>query len=389
MTVLIIEDDPDGRELLSLILKDGGFDPISAGGGMEGLSMLRNHHETIEVVLLDLMMPEVDGYKVLIDMMKDENLREIPVIVVSALEDPKSIQKAFELGAFDYVTKPIEALSLIARAKASIRFSEAKVQLKEKNKVLTELNKETEAQRKRLEENLAYMDDLIDVMDHKIKNKLVPITTYSETFMDLVADKDEATAFKNIYISSVQLNEVIEDLLADMKLKMKSTENQKQEMDLRSLIRGLIQKNMAILKEHGLAVDMDISERVPERLVTDITLFYNILDNLLSNSIKYTDPGGMIMVTGDMRDESTLSLVVEDTGIGIDTQHIEKIFNKDYIVPLQDYAKKFNRTGKGLYLVQKFVSALGGNIRVESEKGKGTRFIIEIDASPQLVSNVV
>lgn len=388
MTVLIIEDDPDSRELLSLILKDGGFDPISAEGGEIGLDTLRKEHDTIEIVLLDLMMPEVDGFTVLTRMMNEDNIQDIPVIVVSALEDPKSIERAFDLGAFDYVTKPYEALSLIARTKAAIKFSQARAQLKEKNKVLVELNQETDAQKKRLEENLAYMDDLIDVLDHKIKNKLVPITTYSETFMDLSSTENESAAFKNIYISSVQLNEVIEELLADMKLKMKSADN-KHEMDLRSLLRGLVQKDLPILREHMLTVDIDVEESVPDKILTDITLFYNILDNLISNSIKYTEPGGMIMVVSDMKDDRTLRVIVEDTGIGIDGENLEKIFNKDFIVPMKEYSKKFNRTGKGLYLVRKFVKALGGEISVESQFGKGTRFTIELNIEDQPISSVV
>ena len=388
MTVLIIEDDPDSRELLSLILKDGGFDPISAEGGEKGLDTLRKEHDTIEIVLLDLMMPEVDGFTVLTRMMNEDNIQDIPVIVVSALEDPKSIERAFDLGAFDYVTKPYEALSLIARTKAAIKFSQARAQLKEKNKVLVELNQETDAQKKRLEENLAYMDDLIDVLDHKIKNKLVPITTYSETFMDLSSTENESAAFKNIYISSVQLNEVIEELLADMKLKMKSADN-KHEMDLRSLLRGLVQKDLPILREHMLTVDIDVEESVPDKILTDITLFYNILDNLISNSIKYTEPGGMIMVVSDMKDDRTLRVIVEDTGIGIDGENLEKIFNKDFIVPMKEYSKKFNRTGKGLYLVRKFVKALGGEISVESQFGKGTRFTIELNIEDQPISSVV
>ena len=382
MSVLIIEDDPDSLELLDIIMKEADLDPLKASGGKEGLALLKKHYRSIELLLLDLMMPEIDGFEVLRVMSREEDLSEIPVIVVTALDDPENVERAFEMGAFEYVAKPYDSLSLIARTKAAIRFSRTRMELKQKNRALSELLKEVEAQKDMLDENLNYMDTLIDILDHKIKNKLVPVISYSETFMNNVGGGNAEYAFGVIHSASIQLNETIEDILTDMRARTRTLGKKERDVDIRGLLSGIVQKNAYILRDRGMQMSIDVEEDVPEEIITDITLFYDILDNLISNAIKYTEEGGIIRVHCYISDKEghagEFGISVEDNGMGIPSEYIDRVFEKEFIVPLDGYVRKENRTGMGLYLVRKFVSALGGSIEVSSILGKGTRFEIHL-----------
>ena len=240
---------------------------------------------------------------------------------MTALDDPENVERAFEMGAFEYVAKPYDSLSLIARTKAAIRFSRTRMELKQKNRALSELLKEVEAQKDMLDENLNYMDTLIDILDHKIKNKLVPVISYSETFMNNVGGGNAEYAFGVINSASIQLNETIEDILTDMRARTRTLGKKERDVDIRGLLSGIVQKNAYILRDRGMQMSIDVEEDVPEEIITDITLFYDILDNLISNAIKYTEEGGIIRVHCYISDKEghagEFGISVEDNGMGI------------------------------------------------------------------------
>jgi signal transduction histidine kinase len=377
MSILVVEDDEDSLDLLELILKEEGFDPITSTNGIRGLELLKGYSDSIELILLDIMMPEMDGFEFLSRMSQNPEMLDIPVIVVTALDEPGNVQKAFSLGAFDYVTKPYDSIALIARTRSAINFSRARSELKKKNNVLQELIHETDAQKKRLEEHMAYMEDLIDILDHKIRNKLVPISNYSLTFMDMADEEPIKKAMKNINISSTELEHTINEILSDMKQKAGSSSAELNTVDIRSLLSGIEEKIKPSLQENGLAIDIDIDEGVPEQIRTDLILLHDIIDNLISNSIKYTEPGGQIQVT-IRKEKGCLVTSIEDTGRGISKEHIERIFERDFIIPIEGLDKKINRTGMGLFLVKRSIKILGGDIEVWSELNKGSRFTFKI-----------
>ncbi len=108
--VLLVDDDRQTRLKLARDLEGGGFAVSQADGGRAALDMLRS--EKFDLVLLDILMPEVDGYAVLAEMKADEAMRDIPVVVISAVEDPENVEKCMRMGAKDYLTKPVDAATL-------------------------------------------------------------------------------------------------------------------------------------------------------------------------------------------------------------------------------------------------------------------------------------
>ncbi|MEA3558636.1 MAG: hybrid sensor histidine kinase/response regulator [Candidatus Thermoplasmatota archaeon] len=376
MTILLIEDDTDSLELLELIMKDSGFDTIGVNSGQKGLDRIRSKPE-IQMILLDLMMPDMDGFEVLEIMKKEGYLDTIPVIVVSALNDPGSITRAFDMGAFEYVTKPFDGLSLTARVKSSLKFYNINLDLREKNKSLVQMMKESDAKRKTLESNVEYLEDLIDILDHKVKNAIVPIMNYSEIFSKEASDERDRRIFRNILDSVNDLNMTIEDLIFGLKERSTSRHNKIEEVELSPLVKNIELFFLNGFKKKNIDFKVVLDPGLPVSIRTDLTILIEIIDNLVSNSIKYSGEGGKISLEIENVDNG-ISIIVEDEGMGIPSEELERIFDRNYIVDPHKKIEGMNRTGVGLFLVKKFTNSLHGSVKVESEVGKGSRFTVTL-----------
>lgn len=384
MKVLIVEDDVDSLELLGLILNEHGFETVGCLSGREGLNKLEEI-PGIGLILLDLMMPVFDGFQFLEAINEKDEIGSIPVIVVSALSDPDSISRAFDLGAFEYVTKPFDSLSLTARVKSALKFSRASRELRERNRNLVQLIKESNSQRKTLETNIEYLEDLIDIIDHKVKNAIVPIQSYSEVFKEEASNEKERSVFSNIYESIAALNLTVDDLLHGLRTWSVRSESNLSEVDLKALLENIDLFFQSGIKKKELDLEIEIDPSAPRHIRTDLTLLMEIIDNLVSNAIKYSGIGGSILLRID-RSGDQLRIVVKDSGIGIPKDDINRVFERNYIVKGIDVDEGINRTGIGLFLVSKFTESLGGTITVDSKLGEGTEFTVllpiqEVDGS--------
>lgn len=209
---------------------------------------------------------------------------------------------------------------------------------------------------------------------HELKSPLTSINGYAELIASGIAKEDDVGKFAEIiHKEGNRLLEIIDDILKISRLDESNYEKDFIEVDIKEVVNSTIEKYQNISDKKNLTIKTDIESF---RIKTSKSLFYDLISNIYENAIKYNKVNGEIAFTYDIR-ANTYYLIIKDTGIGIAKADIPRIFERFYVV---DKARKRNQksTGLGLSIVKHIINYLEYDIKVESELGKGTKFIIEI-----------
>ena len=211
-------------------------------------------------------------------------------------------------------------------------------------------------------------------VSHELKSPLTSINGYAELIASGIAKEDDIGKFAEIiHKEGNRLLEIIDDILKISRLDESNYEKDFIEVDIKEVVNSCIEKYQKISDKKNLTIKTDIESY---KIKTSKSLFYDLVSNIYENAIKYNKMNGKISVSNDIK-ANTYYLVIEDTGIGIGKADITRIFERFYVV---DKARKRNQksTGLGLSIVKHIINYLEYDIKVESELGKGTKFIIEI-----------
>ncbi len=338
--ILVVDDTPANLQLLAGMLKKRGYRVRPVPSGKLAIQAVQN--EKPDLILLDINMPEMNGYEVCEQLKADAALKDIPVIFISALNETIDKVKAFSAGGVDYVTKPFQFEEVFAR-------------------VLTHL------QLRRLEK---LRDDLTHMVVHDLRNPLAAICGFLDILEFQEAQKLSAGARTLIPVargSAEDMLNMIGSLLDVSKMGAGEMKLQHEPCDLDALIRAVLDTTQPL---HGTrTVTLD----APESAVTvtaDVGLLRRVIQNLLGNALKYTPAGGDVRIVVTPFD-SEVRVAVTDTGPGIAPEYHQRIFEK-----FGQVEDRHNRVGTGLGLTfcKLAVEAHGGRIGVESEVGQGSTF---------------
>jgi signal transduction histidine kinase len=394
--VLIVEDNPDNRDVLRRRLEREGHAVHEAENGAAALDALRSR--PFDLVLLDILMPVMDGYEVLTAMKADTELREVPVIMISALGEMQSVVRCIQAGAEDYLPKPFDPVLLRARIGASLEKKWLRDAERERTRELEETLRqlrETQAQLI-VQEKMASLGALTAGIAHEIKNPLNFVTNFAQLTVDLVADLKEDLA----------RGMDVEDLLADLTGNAEKIRQHGQRAD--NIVRGMLMHSRgsagqleegdlnavldqaAMLAYHGLRAkdntfNVTIEKRYAEnlgrvRMVTqDLSrVFLNIVNNACYASHQKAGTAGadyrptLVLTTRDAGRH--VEATIRDNGPGIPSAVLDKIFN-----PFFTTKPTGEGTGLGLSISHQIVvEQHKGTIQVESREGEGTEFRITL-----------
>jgi signal transduction histidine kinase len=337
--ILIVDDVPANVLLLVRMLTERGYRTRTALGGKLALEAART--EPPDLILLDITMPEMNGYEVCEQLKADEALQAIPVIFISALHETLDKVKAFRVGGVDYVTKPFQFEEVYARV-------------------------QTHLQLRRLEK---LRDDLTHMLIHDLRNPLTMICG----FLDLLESEAQGYSASTRKLlprarrSAEDLRNMIGSILDVSKMGAGELRLQSEVCDLHALIRAVVATAQS-LPDNGVVTLA--ARKSPLPLTLDASLIRRVLQNLLSNALKYTPPGGgvRLVVTPS---PTEVRVAVTDTGPGIAREQQQRIFKK--FGQVEDHRNR-QGTGLGLAFCKLAVEAHGGCIGVESEVGKGSTF---------------
>jgi two-component system sensor histidine kinase/response regulator len=363
--VLVVDDDEGNRDVLSQRLRKQGYLVTSAHSGPLALNLLLG--EEFDVVLLDVMMPDVDGYEVLRQIKGNESLKDIPVIMISALTAMDSVVKCIELGADDYLPKPFDATLLKARVGACLE----KKRGRDREVALLQ---QVQDSLSRLQKSEELRDDLTSMIIHDLRTPLTSVIAAIQTLGVVGEMNEEQSEVVRIAMDgSSSLLERINSLLDVEKLESGAMALDISLISLRELVEAAVAEVASLADAKGLRIGKEIDANLPW-VEGDEDKLQRVLVNLLGNAIKFTPTGGTISVQAVPSDSgSSVEICVRDTGEGIPEEAHARIFDKFSQVETRAAGRNMS-TGLGLTFCKLSVEAHGGRIWVESVQGEGSAF---------------
>jgi signal transduction histidine kinase len=363
-TILVVDDNPTNLKVLLDSLKELGFKTLVARSGEAAIRQVE--YAKPDVILLDVMMPGIDGFETCRRLKTDAATKDIPVIFMTALTETVDKLKGFEVGGVDYITKPLQHEEVLARVNAHLTIRKLQQQLQMQNMLLQKKNAQ-------LEELNASKDKFFSIIAHDLRSPLSGLLAVSYLLADEFdkCSKDESREMINLLQNDVKnLYKLLENLLTWSRLQRGMMEFQPQSIDLNELIS----RNIFLFAPNAEQKNIILNSLVQEKLMAyaDVNMVDTIIRNVLSNALKFTDSGGKIDVSATQGDQF-VEISVSDTGVGIHEENLSKLFRIDVRYQKKGTAGE-QGTGLGLNLCKELIRKNGGRIWVESEVGKGTMF---------------
>jgi len=359
--ILIVDDVVSNVLLLKILLSNEKFQVCTANNGLQCIEMTKKEHP--DLILLDVMMPDMNGFDTAVVLKKDETTKDIPIIFLTALNTPQDLVHGFQVGASDFLTKPFNKEELVMRVTQQISLVAAK-------RIIEKQNAELRA-------TLNNRDKMYSVIAHDLRS---PMASIRMVLNLVVASTSKETVGEELYNLLDQANresEEVHDLLDNLLKWTKSQTGRlnvvKQELDLHDIIPGVVEIFEAIAQTKNIKLDLQPSQE-ELKVEADNDMLKTVVRNFLSNAIKFSPADSSIeIIMGREGDFAKVS--VRDHGVGIARDRIGSIFHKGETT----YGTGGEEgSGLGLQLCQDFARKNGGDCIVESVEGQGSTFSVLI-----------
>ncbi|MFB2939426.1 hybrid sensor histidine kinase/response regulator [Aerosakkonemataceae cyanobacterium BLCC-F154] len=414
--ILIVDDSPDNLRVLSTHLNHHGYKVRCVRSG--AMALVGAQTTPPDLILLDIKMPEMDGYETCQQMKKNPQLCHIPIIFLSALDDPIDKVKAFEVGGEDYITKPFAIEEVLARVKHQLTIGKLQKELMQKNERLQQEiyeHQRTEAalrDAKEVAEAANYSkSEFLARMSHELRTPLNAILGFTELMQDSTSLTNEHQEYiKTIHRSGRHLLKLINNILMITQAENRHISLNEEDFDLYSLLSQVETYWQFKAEYENIQFIVDHSSKLPRYIHADKSKLLHILNNLLENSLKFT-PQGYInfrvyadTITANAEQEVTVEEAIlikhkialyfelEDSGMGISENELSSLFE---VFSQIDVGGKSNQgIGLGLPITRQLIQRMGGDIAISSKSEQGTTvsFFIKVDLaekndSDELVEN--
>lgn len=365
--LLVVDDVQTNVLLLKALLGKEGYGILVANNGQEALEVIRN--ENPDLILLDVMMPGMDGFEVA-ERLKSEEFRcEIPIIFLTALDDTQSIVNGFKLGVGDFISKPFRKEELMVRIKHQLSLVAARRIIEEKNE--------------ELRKTIAGRDKMYSVIAHDLRSPMDSMKMLLNTIMMSVEkDKIDPDIFDMLEMSNKTSEEVfslLDNLLKWTKSQLGKLTVIPQKLDISGLADGVVEVMNSVAEvKHIKLIRTDHESFF---VYVDIEMIKSILRNLISNAVKFSNPDSEIKV-GIKAEDGKVIVSVTDSGKGIKKEDQHKLL-KDSTHFTTYGTNSEEGSGLGLLLCRDFARKNGGELWFESEENLGSVFSFSL---PQLIA---
>ncbi|MBF0375883.1 MAG: hybrid sensor histidine kinase/response regulator [Desulfamplus sp.] len=377
--ILIVDDNPTNLKVLFEYLSgEKGYKIFIAKNGREALERTANAKP--DIILLDIMMPEIDGYETCRRLKEQDATKDIPIIFLTAFADTDNKIKAFNRGAVDFIVKPFNQEEVLARIKTHLTISKQKKELEIKNNELSKANIDLEYANIALAKANASKDKLFSIVAHDMRNKLFGLTgsiEMIESFFNDLTDDEKKERIRVMSNSAQQMYKLFENLFTWARVQTGSIEVITENINVRNCVSELIEFFRADAEAKGVTLISDVKEGCD--VIYDKNMLNFIIRNLIHNAIKYCDSGNSITISCK-EDNGYHRISVKDTGIGMKKEVCDSIF-KVGVRTSKPGTRKEGGSGLGLMVAKDFAELNHGSLTVESEENIGTEVILSLPAS--------
>ncbi len=389
--ILIVDDNPTNIKVLSSFLKENGFKVLVFRDSESTLQMVPKISP--DLILLDVMMPEIDGFELCRRLKESPATQDIPVIFMTALSDTVDKVKGLTIGGVDYITKPIQYEEVLARINVHLRLYSLTKQLQESKQAAEAAN--------------FAKSEFLANMSHELRTPLNSILGFAQILQrSKTMTDEELDNIRIIYQSGSHLLTLIDDILDLAKIEAQKMELDPTDFPFPSFLRGVVEICRIRAQQKGISFTYQPTFQLPTTIHADEKRLRQVLINLLVNAIKFTNRGGIIFKVEVLENGESgirncedfnqianlqskiqnpkskiqnwkIRFQVEDTGVGMTSEQLEKIFLPFEQVGNTHY--KAEGAGLGLAISQKLIQMMGSTLQVTSQPGVGSIFWMDLD----------
>ena len=361
LKILIVDDTPANIDVLDLFLEKEGYKISIAQSGESALDLAGRILP--DLILLDVMMPGIDGFETCLRLKANEKTQFIPIIFITARNEPADIVKGFSVGGVDYITKPFSQEEVCARVHLHLKLKTLMADLEAKNEKLTELND--------------LKNKFLGMASHDLRNPISTIQGFSKILLDhgeTLAKDAKKEFLQSIHKVSHDMLTLLEDLLNISTIESGKLDLQLKPDSLIKVVEERVRMYRVMADNKNIATHLAIEEIADFSF--DANRISQVIDNLLSNAIKFSPAGKEIYIGLEQKNRQA-RFSVRDQGPGISLEDQDKLFKHFQKLKARPTADEPSH-GLGLAIAKKMVEAHNGKITVESRAGSGATFRFEI-----------
>jgi CheY-like chemotaxis protein/nitrogen-specific signal transduction histidine kinase len=394
--LLVVDDDEVIRRILAQNLAAEGYQIVEAKNGEAALVMYQQVQP--DMVLLDGIMPVMDGFECCAKLQELPNGPQTPVLIITGLEETSYVDRAFEVGAADYITKPIHWPVMRQRVRRLLQQSQLNSDLETSNLALRQTAQQLQEQNRLLEQAKQAAEtanraksSFLAAMSHEIRTPMNGVIGMTGLLLDTELDTQQYDFVNTIRSSGDALLTLINDILDFSKIESGKLELEQQPLNIRDCIEETLDMLAPKASEQGLELAYLIYKNTPSNVIGDVTRIKQILVNLVGNGVKFTPKGEVIIAVtshklGDRNSAFSdpdptyeIKFAVKDTGIGIPGDKLDRLFQAFSQVD-SSTTRNYGGTGLGLAISRRLVEIMQGKMWVESQEHHGSTFYFTITA---------
>jgi two-component system, sensor histidine kinase and response regulator len=351
-SILIVDDEQENFDVIEILLFKENYQLNFVQSGNEALNFLESHQ--VDTILLDVMMPDLDGIEVCRQIKANPQWCYIPILMVTALNDKQDLASCLEAGADDFISKPVTGLELRARVRSMLRIKK---------------------QYDTLQASLQLREDMANMIVHDFSNHLVSILLGCEILSDSdINNSRREKQLGRMQNSAIQLQSLTDSLLMLAKIESGKMILQRAEVSLTEILESASEsfQNVGNYRQVQIIVDTPDTEKT---VYIDAQVIRRVLDNLLSNAIKFSPANSQVILRVEYPQNIQARIKVIDQGKGVNDALKQRIFEK---FEVGDIVKGISQIGLGLAFCKLAIDAHEGRIFIEDNQPTGAIFIVEL-----------
>lgn len=366
--VLIVDDLPENLQVLAGHLTEAGHEVLAAHSGPRALALVRNRKP--DLILLDIMMPVMDGLEVCRTLKAESDSADIPVIFITARTETDDVLRGFQLGAVDYITKPFKPAELVARVNTHLELKSSRDMLFTYNRQLERLSQHLQ----RLNED---KNRFLGIVSHDIRGAFGNVVSVSRLFADEAVrpGPDLSDVLRDIGVEAEHMIALAQNLLNIEAIERRELKLLSERIETGPLLDFALNAHQLAAKVKGITFEVASDGSFVRG---DMTACRQIVTNLVSNAVKYSVPQSHVWLEA-RRDGETVEISVRDEGPGLSVEEQQQLF-RPFVRLSRRSAAHEHSVGLGLSIVKLMAEGMGGSVRCRSVAGEGATFTVSLPA---------